>query len=200
MILVQAASFWKRVAKAGPDDCWLWQSNIQSKGYGRFGQRLAHRIAYELHTGIDPKEMFVCHTCDNPPCCNPSHLFLGTAQNNSDDMKAKDRQNKARGEKAGRALLTENDVIAIRNSLETHVTLAAQYGVSQSTIAHARTAKNWKHLSEEVGSRRHLTLEQIYEVCQLLKEDWTGRELAHLFDVSEATISMIRNKRIWKHV
>jgi len=192
--------FWSKVSCAGSEECWYWCGAIQNKGYGRLGQFLTHRIAFALATGTDPGKLQVLHHCDNPPCCNPTHLFLGTAQDNSDDMKAKGRQNKACGEETSRAILTETDVIAIRNSPETHTILANQYGVSESAIAHARTAKNWKHLDEEPGSRRHLTVEQVQEIRQLLKEEWTGREVACLFDVSEGTVSMIRNKRIWKHV
>jgi hypothetical protein len=196
----QAENFWKQVSRAGPTECWSWQGRTCRKGYGRFGNRLAHRVAFQLDTGSDPGSLLVCHHCDNPPCCNPAHLFLGTAQDNSDDMKAKDRQNKARGEDASRAVLTEVDVIAIRNSPLTHKQLAEQYGVSQSAIALARRAKNWQHLQEEAGSRRHLTPMQVQEIRCKLRQGWTGRELALAFDVSEGTISLIRNKRIWKHV
>jgi hypothetical protein len=195
----KAKDFWKQVSRAGPTECWLWQGGIQSAGYGVFRGHLAHRIAFQLSTGTDPGDLFVCHHCDNPPCCNPAHLFLGTVQDNSDDMKAKDRQNKARGEDSSRAILTETDVVAIRNSPLTHRQLAIQYGVSQSAIAHARQAKNWQHLQEDAGSRRHLTLAQVQEIRGKLKQGWTGRELALTFDVSEGTISMIRNKRTWKH-
>lgn len=83
--------FWDRVAKCGPDDCWEWQGPRHSAGYGKVGMdgrtQLAHRVAY----GLDriPDGMLVLHHCDNPPCCNISHLFLGTYQDNYDDMIAK---------------------------------------------------------------------------------------------------------------
>jgi hypothetical protein len=95
------ARFWDSVDKsAGPDGCWPWQRGRNNKGYGRFlierdGTRqrpLAHRVAMRLHLGreLDRAE-FVLHHCDNPPCCNPAHLFLGTQKDNMADMMAKGR-------------------------------------------------------------------------------------------------------------
>lgn len=104
--------FWEKVDKsAGPDGCWLWQAQVHPRGYGRFaiGSRTdktrqqvpAHRVAYELGNGPIPEGHYVCHRCDNPPCCNPAHLFTGTQQENMNDMKAKGRQNKPRGDRNG---------------------------------------------------------------------------------------------------
>lgn len=102
--------FWANVDRsAGDDGCWPWLRSRNSAGYGHVKlpgriMRGAHRVAYVLGSGHPiPQGMFVCHHCDNPVCCNPSHLFIGTHQDNVDDKVAKGRQ--ARGERMTAAKL-----------------------------------------------------------------------------------------------
>lgn len=90
---------WAFVKKGAESECWPYAGCKSPRmGYGlshRKGKTTpAHRIAYEAAHGEIPAGMFVCHKCDNPPCCNPAHLFLGTPQDNVDDMMAKGRQRK----------------------------------------------------------------------------------------------------------
>ncbi len=90
-------SFWSRVDRREPDECWPWLGARRGRmGYGLFGFKHrravpAHRMAYLLSKGDIPKGMFVCHSCDNPPCCNPAHLWLGTHADNMADRHAKGR-------------------------------------------------------------------------------------------------------------
>jgi hypothetical protein len=91
--------FWSKVQK-GPD-CWTWAGSRSAKGYGRLNVGgavcQAHRVSWELHRGAIPSDLFVLHRCDNPPCVNPDHLFLGTALDNSRDMVSKGRQKFPKG-------------------------------------------------------------------------------------------------------
>lgn len=86
---------WRYVKIGAPDECWPWQAARRRRGYGTFTVNhrslVSHRIAYQLATGENPGDLFVCHTCDNPPCCNPAHLFLGTHRENMRDMVSKRR-------------------------------------------------------------------------------------------------------------
>lgn len=136
----------------GPDeDCWEWKGTKHGKGYGHFsiqeGERKivekAHRYAFKLFCNHDPGNLHVCHTCDNPSCVNPDHLFLATNTVNMLDRQRKQRQ--ARGERAGNAKLTDDDVRALRNGAD-HVSMSVKTGASLSTIRHAALGLNWKHI------------------------------------------------------
>jgi len=101
VVLSDEERFWRYVKRNGPNECWPWIGPIAKyrRGYGQFkrdGRRgkseNAHRIAWEYANGRKPEdEMYICHRCDNPPCCNPAHLFIGTPRDNTQDMIAKGR-------------------------------------------------------------------------------------------------------------
>jgi hypothetical protein len=92
------ARFWAKVDRSDPDGCWPWIGHRIRKGYGihwAFNRKtVAHRRAYELTYGSIPDGLFVCHHCDNPPCCNPDHLFVGTNSDNMQDCIRKGRFSK----------------------------------------------------------------------------------------------------------
>lgn len=154
---VLTARFWAKITKHGPDECWPWIGASFKGGYGAFsvgGRRLvtATRYAYLLATGAWPGRFSVLHACDNPPCCNPAHLWLGLHSDNAKDMVTKGRHARAGavGEKNGSARLTEANVAEIKRAVawgETDVSIAARYGVSSSAIAMIRTGKFWKHVA-----------------------------------------------------
>lgn len=147
--------FWKNVKIHGPDECWNW-TGLLCKGYGRFRvwvQRKAvrfraHQLSWYLHTKIHQNGLNVCHTCDNPKCVNPKHLFLGTHLDNQMDKISKERQ--MRGESSWKAILTENQVLDIRHRClvlgESQVSVSRFYHVKYATLNSIVLGKNWKHL------------------------------------------------------
>lgn len=137
------------VCMESSNGCWMWLKATSKLGYGRLAGTYAHRISYEVFNGPIPAKLCVCHTCDNPPCVNPSHLFLGTCKDNTQDCIRKGRFTSLKGERSSSAKLKENDVLNILQKLKTGSTqteLARQYGVDTSTISHIKTGIRWKYL------------------------------------------------------
>jgi hypothetical protein len=162
--------FWEKVGRDGPipghapelGPCWLWLAGRLPTGYGQFGIGSArdmsrrgtgaHRVAWALSFG-DPGESWVLHRCDNPPCVNPEHLFLGTAQDNTDDCVSKGRLHPGPGFPAGvdhhRAKLTDDIVRHIRARItagEVQKHVALELGIPSVTVNHIVRRRTWRHI------------------------------------------------------
>lgn len=139
-------AFSRWVDKSG--ECWEWTGARDKNGYGIFSyegkSRRAAIVALELDGRRPGPGMFACHTCDNPPCVRPDHLYPGTPAHNMADAIARDRT--CRGERQHAAKLRDADILLIRVSKETDEALAAKFGVSRSNISMIRCRKTWKHL------------------------------------------------------
>jgi hypothetical protein len=146
------ARFKVSFVEGGPDECWVWQRSVAGEGYGQIKltkerrQTYAHRVAYELAYGELPQGKQVCHSCDNPPCVNPRHLFVGSSHDNHQDMKRKGRH--LFGEKNGNSVLTEQKVREILALLPfvPQWDLATRYGVAPITISRISRGLRWAHL------------------------------------------------------
>jgi hypothetical protein len=150
---------WSRVG-VSEDGCWEWTGPVIRNGYAMlrvFGRKeMAHRMAYADRVGGVPRHLHVLHKCDNRRCCRPDHLFLGTQQDNMNDMKMKGRQAKGAslsakisGDLSGRRKLSSKEVGEIRailkSGLLTQRKIAKKYGVCQQTISCINTGYSWSH-------------------------------------------------------
>lgn len=141
----------ERKVAVDANGCWIWTGTISS-GYGNLRltpskSERAHRLSWELHMGPIPAGLRVLHKCDVPACCNPGHLFIGTQMDNVRDMHEKGRDDKARGERHCKAVITEEMVREIRSSNELTNVLAIRLGVSRDVIRKARSRVTWKHVA-----------------------------------------------------
>lgn len=146
--------FWSRVSVEADDECWEWDEGRDSYGYGTFrmsGQlEKAHRMSWCFLESDIPEGMGVLHSCDNPPCVNPAHLFLGTQISNIQDAINKGRGVVISGEKNINASLIAEDVVEIRaiyaDGLASQYMLSEMFGVCQTTIGSAILRKTWRHI------------------------------------------------------
>lgn len=132
--------------------CWNWNKGKSDRGYAEISinarKERANRISYQVFIDEVPPHLFVCHTCDNPGCVNPDHLYLGTHQDNVDDKLDRDRQ--PRGEEIKLAKLTEKDILKIRalwkEGFMSQESIAREFGVCQTTISRVILRQTWTHV------------------------------------------------------
>lgn len=141
--------------------CWEWNMS-RSENRGGYGQKVinykhyaSHRLAWLVFRGEIEDGLFVCHKCDNPPCCNPDHLFLGTPKENQNDAWSKGRlalpTNAPRGSQVYGSALTAEQVYEIRQKFDAKHSrrqLMRDYGVSKASIYRIGNRETWKHLPE----------------------------------------------------
>lgn len=136
-------------------DCHLWTASKNKFGYGKFGDgnggwTFAHRFSFQLNKGKIPKGKYVLHTCDNPSCVNPDHLYLGSYKDNAKDRESRKRGNHANGTGHGRNILLKSQVYEIRDAFDTgkysFKELGRIYGIDGKSVADIVDRKNWNHL------------------------------------------------------
>lgn len=141
--------FWEKVAKGGPDECWLWTAGINNTGYGSIGidrkSYMAHRLSYQWAHGEIPADRSVCHSCDVRRCVNPKHLWLGSLGDNNADRHAKGRSRGAShpGEGNPMAKLSEATVRAIASMPGTLNAVASMFGVPMQAVSSIRRGRAW---------------------------------------------------------
>lgn len=221
--------FWSNVdMSGGPDACWIWKLK-KYKGYGQVKfngrHRQAHCVAWELTNGPIPEGKCVCHDCpggDNRACLNPKHLWLGTHQENMQDMVDKGRslkgdmnparrriETRPRGSDHGKAITNESDVIQMRNLYYAgefnSSQLAIRFGLSKCQTARILAGRVWKQIltpehkaaAEKLqAQRKFLSAEQVREIRSSLESGMRVRDLARKFGKSRGLIEMIRDRKV----
>lgn len=148
VFLPQTDTFDEYVCKM-PSGCWEWSGYRNYDGYGKYRQKSAHRVSFERFKGPIPEGMHVCHSCDNPPCVNPDHLWLGTREDNMRDRDQKNRINRWNGRRRGAAnpcaKLTAEQVEEIRSlrGQATQAEIGKRFGVCRNTIYHIYAGRCW---------------------------------------------------------
>lgn len=218
--------FWSKVNKNAPNGCWEWTAYRSPKGYGRFqtgtleGPRFAHRLSYEDAKGRIPKGRFVCHSCDNPACVNPAHLWLGDNKANMADCRKKGRYYgsgpaRPRGESHGKSKFDSDTVTAIRRAYingESRASITTRFSIKPSFLDDVVSGRVWRHLLGQEGSptlaelqsakrtapAAKLTREVATEIRRRLSNGETGKALASAYGIHAATVSDIKRGKIWR--
>jgi len=151
--------FWSRVGRNTEESCWEWTGGHYKSGYGYFRwegkSRLSHRLAWELSVGPIPNGLFVCHTCNNPSCINPRHLFLGSQEENMQHMVQEGRHR-------GNAKLNEEDILEIRHLYSVGVPvreIAEKFQIHSNSVWRCVTGKAWSRVGKPLARRNKSRME-----------------------------------------
>lgn len=191
--------------------CTLWTGTKHKSGYGRMcvgngKYKPAHRWIWEQVNGPVPKGLFVLHSCDVRNCVNLLHLRLGTTQDNSNDMKSRNRA--SAGERHHNAKLTKQqveEILFLSSQRVKRAEIAQRFGVIPTQISYITSGKSWKHLprpnlqNKRVGAAKLLPY-QVLQIRDSLAMGTSGAELARRYSVSNGTISMLKNGKTYRHI
>lgn len=195
--------------------CWIWIGARVPDGYGSFywgedgiHNLKAHRAAWTIYCGPIPADKQVLHACDNPPCVNPEHLFLGDNDLNVADRVRKGRSGWLAGSDHPTAKLDEDTVEAILADPRKHEEIAADYGISTGPIVEIKAGRIWRHITNGRTDRRGAPQghkvggSKLTEGCiQAIRADKRAQwKIAADYGVCQMTISFIKQRKTWHHV
>jgi hypothetical protein len=209
-------SFLKYVDFKGKKECWDWNASVtKNGGYGQLHikgkSKLAHRFSYEIFYGAIPEGAWICHKCNNPVCCNPTHLYVGDPFTNAQDRIAAGTVYKIpprRGEANNKTKLTSKIVKRIRLALKKGISqklIAKKYNVRDSSISAINTGKTWIHTAKNkselfIGKGPRNTRLSKADVLEIRKMKGKNTEIAKHFVVCPSTIGKIKKHQRWEHV
>lgn len=173
-----------------------WSGAKAKRRYGqvRVGAKLiaVHRLLWRLLNGVIPDGHEVCHRCDNPPCINPQHLFVGTHGDNMVDMARKNRGSTVR--------LEDVPIIRERAATERYADIARDYGITESTVGQIRRRSSWRHTGDSTPVASKLRKLTPADIVTIRESPEPRRVIAERLCVSESTIKQVRCGLTWRHV
>jgi hypothetical protein len=178
--------------------CLVFVGSRSEDGYGFVGHagrvRKTHRVSYELQTGKEiPEGLCVCHTCDNPPCVNPAHLWLGTVADNNRDRHAKGRTRAVphHGSENGSSKLIESDIPRILADQRSSAEVARAFGVTVATVNLIRAGRIWQHVpGPRPGARKKVSPEA---VAAIRADPRSQSAIARAYGISQPYVSLIKS-------
>jgi len=206
--------FWIKVQKEANNICWPWLGGRDKDGYGYFcvagASRKAHRVSYIIAHGILNPLFDVCHTCDNPSCVNPIHLWAGTSRANIDDMLQKDRSlHGIRNPKARLTAAYARKILSLVNAGLLQKNVAACIGCNQGTVSAIATGRQWsadtkqcRVLGRRRGSRHpraRLTEDTARQIMKMYSRN-SPAEIARALELPYPTVYSVISGQTWSHI
>lgn len=189
--------------------CWVWTGAVADKGYGSIKipktrrQIPAHRLSYLIHRGRIPSGKCVLHRCDNPPCVNPEHLFVGTKLDNARDMVSKGRH--SYGDRQGASKLSEAQVLSVLSLVKSgvpQIRVAEMLEVSPMHVSRIVRGERWAHVQPGKPKwrkqRKFLTADQGAEILRRLKAGESQHGVAKSLGVSQSHVSRVASGKVSK--
>lgn len=210
-------SFIKAKTIINKNGCWIWQGSLSKWGYGDVrigpvGQKKhvnVHKAAWLYFKGKVPQGLFVCHRCDVRSCCNPDHLFLGTAKQNQHDMISKGRDKQLRGSECPWSKINEEVVLKILELCKKGLNCAEigkQLNICKKQISDIKRGRRWGHVGDRSGiakikpNKIILDEDKVRKIKRRFAEGARIRTISLEYGINETTIADIKHGRTWKHV
>ena len=191
-----------RVEVNAETGCWVWQGGCNGDGYGQITDdsgttQKVHRVMYEHSVASIQHGMKICHSCDNPPCCNPAHLFQGTDAENREDARQKGRL--PHGERAPTAVISDSVAIEVIERLmrrESHRSIARLLGIKPSVVHDIHAGRTWRHLTSGrrfpcARPRIKVPADVVRDIRRRASEGHSYRSIASLLSVGCSTVRRI---------
>lgn len=181
--------------------CIEYQGLRSKQGYGiTKGKKKAHRVAFQEATGIDPTGWLVCHHCDNPPCVNPEHLYLGTHKTNAADKVSRNRCSRLKGQINPAATMSDELAQKVIEEPGTYREIARKFGLHPNAVRNVKLGITWQHLDRSNVKTSKVQAKLTAEQATAIRQDPRDAiAVAKAYGVSQGAILKIRHRITFKY-